>query len=1013
MQKHIEITRQRLVRFGAELTNLFYPQRAPIALSVYAAPGRISFDEAMRGEYRPARVGKKFGPLWATHWFRVDITIPEAWRGQPVHLLWDSASEACVWQNGAPLQGLTGSFGGYSPDEAIRKEFALTKNARGGETIVLYIEMAANGMFGLDAKAYNERIGELRQAEIAVFDVDAWNLYWDYKIIADMALQLASNTPRAGQALHTANRMVNAIRLDDVSTWGTAREIAAQFFAAHNGGGQHNLSAIGHAHIDTAWLWTIAETKRKCVRSFATAVRYMDEYPEYKFVCSQAQQYAWVQESAPSLYARIKQKVDEGQFIPAGGTWIEPDCNIPSGESLVRQFLFGQRFFEQAFGARCREFWNPDVFGYSGALPQIMQQAGMKYFLTQKLAWNQFNRPANHTFLWEGIDGSRVLTHFPPANNYNATATVKEVLFDVSNFNDHERANESYMLFGYGDGGGGPTPAMLEQIRRMRDVDGLPRVQIRTPQEFFARADADLQDPAVWVGELYFELHRGTYTTQARNKKFNRQSEQLLRSVEMLASLAAFTRGATYPTSDLQELWKLVLLNQFHDILPGSSIAEVYQESAQQYEHVLRRGDELQTDALNQLVPASKHGDKIAVFNTLNFPRTEVVALPEGIAGQQISADGRALGMVSAPALGFAIQTPQDFSETTSAMEWADGFGLENARLRATFNRQGGLTSLFDKTAQRECIERGRAGNAFVLYEDKPNRWDAWDVDVFHLEKTIPTVGTTSAKRIESGPLRAAIQFEITLSATSSIRQTVSLATNSARLDFACHAEWHEKQKFLKVAFPLNLRASHATYEIQFGHVQRTTHFNTTYDIARFESPAQKWADLSEPDFGVALLNDCKYGYAAHGNVLRLSLLRAPKHPDPNADQGEHDFRYALFPHIGGPQLGGVIEEASRFNVPLLGQTTDAPMGQQSFFSADQPALVIDTIKKAEDSDALIVRLYEARGTRGAARLSSPLPFRTAARVNILEDEVAVLDWRDGSVELNYRPFELITIRLE
>ena len=1011
MQKHLELTRQRAQKFALKLAGLFYTQRAPIGLAVHHAPGRVSYEDAMRGEYVPAAVGEKFGPLWSTHWFRLALEIPRAWQGQEVHLLWDSASEGCVWQDGAPLQGLTGSFNGWQA-EPIRTEFCLTKQARGGEKSEYQIEVACNGLFGIDNQAHNPRIGELSQAEIAVFNRPAWDLYWDLKVIADLALHLPGQTPRGGQALYAANAMVNQIQLEDPSTWPAAREIAARFFAARNGDGQHNLSAVGHAHIDTAWLWPLAETRRKSARSFASATRYMDEYPEYRYACSQAQQFDWMKEQYPTVYAAMLEKARAGQFIPTGGTWVEPDCNIPSGESLVRQFLYGQRFFEAEFGARCTEFWNPDVFGYSGALPQIMKLSGIRYFLTQKLSWNQLNKPASHTFLWEGIDGSRILTHFPPADTYNSVANVKEVLYNVSNFKDHERANESYLLFGFGDGGGGPTPAMLEQLRRMQDVDGLPRTQIRAPRDFFARCEADLKDPLVMSGELYFELHRGTYTSQARNKKYNRQSELLLRDAELLALLAHLTQARAYPAAQIEQLWKTTLTNQFHDIIPGSSIGEVYQDSNRDYEQVLAEAANLGAAALDALLPTGASTQNVAVFNTLGFARSEIVQLPEGLPGLQRDGAGHALGLVTAPALGSAIQTPAGAGESVSASLEGGGFRLENSRVRALIDQHGCVTSLFDKSAGRECIEPGQSGNRFVLYEDIPNAWDAWDVDAFHLEKELPLAGALSGQVLEVGPLRAAIVFEYALSAHSRMRQIVSLDAISARLDFDCDVDWHEKQKFLKVEFALALRSPFATYEIQYGHVQRPTHFNTTYDLARFEVPAQRWADLSEPDFGVALLNDCKYGYAAHGNIMRLSLLRAPIYPDPQADQGRHTFRYALLPHAGNPQNAGVSEQALRFNVPLLIRATDEPTGQRSFFSISSPAVMIDAIKRAEDGEAIIVRMYESRGTHVSARLESSLAIVSAALVNLLEDELAALAWQAGGVALDFKPFEIVTLKL-
>lgn len=1013
MQKHIEITRKRVQKFAQTFSSAIYPLRVPVSLAAFHAPDRISFTEALRGDYQPIGVGEKFAPLWSTHWVRVAIDIPPAWGGEEIHFLWDSASEACIWQEGVPLQGLTGSFSGWA-DDSIRKEFCLTKHAQGGEQIQLYVEVACNGLFGLDNEAHNVRIGELLQAEVATFNRAAWDLYWDFKVISDMAEYLPGNTPRGGQAIHAANAMVNAISVDDPSTWSAAGDIARRFLSARTGDGQHQLSAIGHAHIDTAWLWPIAETKRKCARSFASALRYMDDYPEYKFACSQAQQYEWIKDSYPALFERIREKVIAGQFIPAGGTWVEPDCNLPSGESLVRQFLTGQRFFEQEFGKRCTEFWNPDVFGYSGALPQIMQQAGIKYFLTQKLSWNQFNKPLSHTFLWEGIDGSRVLTHFPPADTYNATASVREVVYGVDNFKDHERANESYMLFGYGDGGGGPTPGMLEQIQRMSDVDGLPRVQIRTPQEFFARCEADARDLTLWNGELYFELHRGTYTSQARAKQLNRRNEFLLHDVEFLSAIACATRGFDYPGTELEGLWKRLLTNQFHDIIPGSSIGEVYRDSAADHLEIRQRGEALREQVLLALIDESGPASNVCAVNTLSMTRREIAEMPEGVPGSQIAANGRNLAVVSAPPMGWRIASPDtEIGAPVSVTDSAETITLENEVVRAIFNRVGGLVDLFDKRAMRQSIAPGEVGNRFVLFDDQPVAWDAWDVDIFHLEKFSPAGGAISARVTESGPLRASIEFTYALSPHSMLIQTVSLTALSPRLDFTTEVDWHERHRFLKVEFPLNVRAASATYEIQFGHLQRPTHFNTSWDLARFEVCAHKWADLSETGFGVALLNDCKYGYAAQGSTLRLSLLRAPTHPDPEADQGKHLFRYALLPHVGSFQDAGVIDEAYRFNAPLLLSAMPAAPIEISYFHTSKPSVVIETVKRAEDSDALIVRLYEAHGGRGPVRLSSPLPVKSAVICNLLEDDIAPLNWEFGSVTFDVTPFKITTLKLK
>ncbi len=881
---------------------------------------------------------------------------------------------------------------------------------------LFYIEVACNGLFGNSFNPSEINLtGYLRKAEIAIFDSQAWDLFWDFQVIADMAEHLPADSPRGGQALFAANAMINAINLEDSTTWETGRQIAAEFFAAQNGDSQHQLSAVGHAHIDTAWLWPLAETVRKCVRTFSTAVRYMDDYPNYIFACSQAQQYEWMKDHHPGLYQQIKAKVEAGRFIPTGGSWVEPDTNVPSGESLVRQFLFGQRYFQSEFGITCQEFWVPDVFGYSAALPQIMQQAGIRYFLTQKMSWNQFNKLPSHTFLWEGLDGSQVLTHFPPVDTYNAMANVKDVLFNTSNYKDHERSNQSYLLYGYGDGGGGPTRAMLEQLDRMGDLDGLPRVTQRTPLDFFQRLESDIKDPITWRGELYFEYHRGTYTTQADTKRDNRRCEELLHDIEFLSAVAHATLDLPYPKEKLSRLWKMVLTNQFHDIIPGSSITEVYEDAAAHYQEVLSKGAQLREIALKALVtPSPTASNRVAVVNTLSFERTELVELPAGTDAVQHSADGKPLGVVSAPAMGYMIVEPEaQQSPSVQAVQLPDGFILENEYIIAKFNHGGQLVSLFDKQNDREGIQAGEKANQFVLFDDNPVNFDAWDVDIYHLEKFRYVDPATRGEIVEDGPLRASLAFEIDISPKSKLRQTISLTALSPRLEFSTEVDWYEDHKFLKVEFPFNLRAEYATYEIQFGYVQRPTHFNNSWDMARFEVCAQRWADFSEPDYGVALLNDSKYGYSVHNNVMRLSLLRSPKMPDPEADMGQHSFRYALLPHADNPIEAGVIEEGYRFNTPLLTYPTEAELAKQSYFRVSRGSMILDTVKKAEDSNDLIVRLFEAHGKRGVSRLESALPIAGVVQCNLLEVEDTPLEWVDNGVDIPFTPFKLITLKLK
>ncbi len=1009
MQKHHELTLKRLQTFRKALESRLYKHKHAVDLFHYAAPGRISVQDATQADYQPINTGVRLQPFWSTHWFKAKSIIPSDWSGQEVHFLWDSSSEACIWVDGQAQQGLTGSNNGYS-DLPVRAAFPVKKQANGGEVVEIMIEAAINNLFGLATSdpRKNEGIGLLRQAELAVFDRPLWNLYWDFVIVSDMATYLPQNTPRAGQAVFAANRMVNTIRWEDLTSYAFAQEIAAEFLAQANGESQHQLSVLGHAHIDTAWLWPIAETKRKCVRTFSSAIRLMDSFPEFRFVCSQAQQLAWMKLEYPDLFQRIKEKVDGGQFIPAGGTWVEPDTNVPNGESLVRQFLYGQKFFEQEFGEISEIFWEPDVFGYSAALPQIMRLAGVKYFLTQKLSWNEFNKPVRHSFLWEGLDGSRVLAHFPPVDTYNSMANVKEVLFHSENYKDHERSNESLLLYGYGDGGGGPSEEMLEQLSRIGNVDGLPVITHRSPQEFFERLVADLKDPTVWVGELYFENHRGTYTSQAAVKLGNRRCEEKLHDLEFLTSLANLIKGQSYPAETIQNLWQLLLTNQFHDILPGSSIAEVYRDAQTVYSQVLKECAHLRQAALSTLLQDSKG---YSLINTIGCRRIEVIALPSGINGQQVVEQGETLGVVDIESYQIknVSECVREESRSVRVIEHCGGVTLENDFVQVMINLEGQVTSLLEKTNGRQCILPDEKANQLVVYEDLPYDYDAWNVDVYYAEKILHLPIANKMKVVESGPLRVKVAFEVPIGKSSLLKQNITLTAISSQIEFETWVDWRESHAFLRVLFPLNLRSNYATFETQFGCVQRPTHFNTSYDLAQFEVPVQRWADLSEPDFGVSLLNNCKYGSACHGSVLSLSLLRSPKDPDPDADMGTHYFSYALVPHALSPQLSAIWWQAARFNQSLQLESGLPNLADLKTFWVDAPNIVLDTIKVAEDGDGLVIRMYEASGSHTNAVLRWKFEFSTVERCDLLERKLEFCLFTEQKMPVVLKPFELVS----
>src|SRR6478736_2202337 len=596
MLRHPGYTRQRIAQVGDRIRALIHADAlAPERLAVAGPVGRIEPAEAELLDYRDCELGETFGPLWASYWFKVEATVPERWQGERVDLLWISHSEATLWEGGRALQGLNTSPDGARVDAMVRPA------AAAGERLDLRVELACNGLFGELPRPYASREPVvLDRCQIARFDPRAWRLHHDFDVLRRLEAEHANGLDPtwAGELLYELNRVCNVWSEHDPATWDEAEAILAPLLERRNATVTHELSAIGHAHLDTACPWPLAESYRKAVRSFSSQVAYMDRYPEFRFACSQAQQYDWIRRRDPELYGRIRARVESGQWQPVGGTWVEPDCNLPSGESLVRQFLHGQRYFQREFGRRCPEFWNPDVFGYNGQLPQIMRGAGIGRFLTQKLSWNRFNPPDHHTFTWQGIDGSQVLAHFPPADTYNATAEVAELRRSVRDYRDHDRSHRSLLVFGYGDGGGGPTPDMLETLRRARDLQGLPRTTITTSDEFFAALEADAPDLPTILGELYFEYHRGTYTSQAAVKLGNAQGERALHDAEFLAAVAMREAGAAYPAERLDELWKLLLLNQFHDILPGSSIGLVYEDAARDHAAVRAGAEAVAAGAL-------------------------------------------------------------------------------------------------------------------------------------------------------------------------------------------------------------------------------------------------------------------------------------------------------------------------------------------------------------------------------------------------------------------------------
>jgi alpha-mannosidase len=788
-----------------------------------------------------------------------------------------------------------------------------------------------------------------------------------------------------------------------------------------------SIAAAGHAHIDVAWLWTLGQTRRKAGRTFHTVLRLMEEFPEYRFSQSQPQLYDYVRQDDPELFKAIQERVREGRWETLGGMWVEADCNLSGSESLARQFVLGRAFFKEHFAqAETRIdapiLWLPDVFGYAWNLPQLIKEAGLEYFFTIKIGWSQYNRLPFDSFYWQGLDGTKVLTHFsttpeigsPHASTYNASATPEQALGTWRNFQQKDVQQELFMAFGYGDGGGGPTREMLENIALMQDFPGVPRMHHSTARAFFEHLEETAGDKLpTWNGELYLELHRGTYTTQSRNKRANRKSEVLLHDAEFVASLAgALEPGYRYPAAELHRAWELVLLNQFHDIIPGSSIGEVYTESLAQYDEVRRLGEGARDGALT--VIARQLGGELVLVNPTSFARDDLAFVPGQVTGLSAPTQPVAGGtLISAGRLEPYSATPLQRGEAekpASALSISEGH-LENAFVRVELNADGDLTRVYDKVAQREVLAEGAKANEFLAFEDRPLEWDAWDVDIFYDDKVYRAEPAASINVLEEGPLRATLEIKRRI-LHSTYTQRLSLTHNSPRLDITTEIDWRERHTLLKVAFPVAILSPVATFEIQWGSVQRPTHRNTSWDWARFETCAQRWVDLSEGDYGVSLLNDCKYGHDVQGNTLRLSLLRSPRFPDPKADQGPHTFTYSLLPHAG-PVGEATVAAAYALNDPLLVmKATGGVENAVSFLSVDRPNVVIETVKRAEDGSGTVVRLYESQRQRGPATLSFGFPVAKAERTNLLEVPRETLEVRGEQVRFEIKPFEIVTLKL-
>ena len=1025
MLKHPEITRNRLNLFyNVELAERIIEKRYPLSIEISDYRGDDG-KAAAKSKWSPVEAGFRYGPAYATFWFRVAGDIPAEAQGKNLGIQADIGGERTIWNGASPYCGMDHAHEVFP----WPTDWSQTK----AELLIEVYTRNPQHRVHLKELPREDLVEQVEKAELVVIDKDLSDLAYDFDFSRNLLDTIEATDPSHAVLLRALNGVVNAFSHSNRDSIARCRKIIREALATLPGALRHRMTAVGHAHLDTAWLWPIAITHKKMAHTTANQLRLMERYPEYVFVHSQASQYEWLEQEHPALLEEIKEAIKRGQWEPVGSMWVEADCNLSGGESLVRQFLYGRRYFREKLGYETKDMWLPDVFGYSAALPQILAKFGIEFFLTQKISWNQTNRFPHNTFWWQGIDGTKVWTHFPPADTYCGNCEPKEIVRAVKNHQDHARSDASLYVFGFGDGGGGPTERHIEFLRRGRMAPNYPEIQpARKAIDFFRDAKTRSRDLMTWAGELYFEYHRGTYTSQAANKKANRVSEFLLRDAEWLS---CFTKDfpTKYPAEELEKAWKLVLLNQFHDIIPGSSVHEVYVDSAKDYKVVKEIGERTVHESLTRI---AEHFDTRECARPVAlFQNAEVVSQGEipwdeeeapGILNcggeshpvQLIEEFGERKLIFATPssALGtVALGDLRDESAPNKGRPRASTRKLESDQWTVRFDPNGNITSIQSIEDGTEFLEPGKFGNLFQLFEDKPLFWSAWDIDPYVYETGQDLLKSDSFEVVEKGPVRAAVQLVKHFGNGSRIRQRISLGPTPG-IRFDTEVDWHEEDKLLKVGFPLNLNTSRTTCEIQFGAVERPTHGNTSWDWAKFEICAQKWIDMSEGSQGVALLNDSKYGHDVKGNLMRLSLLKAPKAPDPEADMGLHRFTYVIYPHFFGHADAGVSRAAYALNAPLRYAFLDRRGGENGvlppLLECDDPNIVVETVKKAEIGSGIIVRVYERHNCRGVAELSCLRHLHSVKLCDLEECEIDELEVVDGKVRFDYKPFEIITLKL-
>lgn len=990
------------------------------------------------GGWRTMQVGEYWKGRDLYLWIHKDIQVPSEWKGKRILGIFDfgntgagnnSGFEAMCYYNGSMYQGV----------DSNHKEVFFQPGEE-GRTVNLTFRLWS-GLEGGGTPCDQEH--RIQRADLAWLDEKTDDLYYTGSLILDTLANLADGDPvkyDLRNALDDACLCIDWSEPGSDAFYESVHQASELLNRRIDGMEKHslvNVSCVGHTHIDLAWLWRTKHTREKASRSFSTVLRLMDMYPEYFFLQTQPQVYSWVKSDFPELYEQIKKRIAEGRWEVDGAMWVEADCNLTSGESLTRQILLGSKFIKEEFGKEVEYLWLPDVFGYSWALPQILKKSGIDVFMTTKISWNQYNRMPHDTFKWKGIDGTEILTHFittpDPWNEpgswfytYNGKLTAKTVKGVWEAYSEKELNKELLISYGYGDGGGGVNRDMLENRRRIDRMPGLPNLKTSTASAYFQNLKKTFAETDryvhTWDGELYLEYHRGTYTSQAYNKRMNRKMELLYRRAEMLGVFASlYAKNAdTAGRERLTEGWQLILLNQFHDIIPGSSINDVYKDCHGEYEHIEALAEGVEADAAS--VIASPKLGEYSIFNASSWTLSGMAALPVTETGSYMDAEGRELKsqragdltyveLKSLPAAGFSPV----FFRVGAEKQQISAFTVKDREIETPFyimelNQQGQIERLYDKEFEREVLPPKARANVLQLFEDKPLDNDAWDIDIFYQQKMKEITNLTKFSVEEQGALRLRIDMEWKFQ-SSIIRQSLILYSESRRIDFETYVDYKERQQLLKAAFPVDVRTTFATYDIQYGNVRRPNHWNTRWDQARFETVGHRFADLSEREYGVALLNDCKYGYDVKDNVLRLSLLRSGLQPDHLQDMGEHYFTYSLLPHGGDFVAGKVVQEAYVLNNPFKVIEGNVGSSFKSLVSFDNEHVELDAVKQSEDGSAIVLRIHEFSGTRTRVRLNAGFELESWTECDLRERPLSQPSAQQDIV-LELHPYEVKSLLL-